>query len=1002
MLFKNVVDLRAMEEEELLEAELLNAYSGMSDKNSQRGQLSEINESDELNIIDESEKLLREIRKEIEYEETSSEFEDYFSFIWNWLDETAENVVYEDGDNEDITELNKALHVDGYRVDPKDNNHRRSLASSLSDLSINSDVTVERVESWSRTFEKFISDPLGLRCFQEFLKTEFSEENLQFWIACEEFQRINDENKLQESANNIFIEYLSQGAPFLVNVTQQAVELAQEKIKAPTADMFIEAQRQVYQLMKQDSYMRFLKSELYNECLVAEDECRPLPFEDEVDENKKEKTGWSLRKSKSRVDELQDSEKKRSLITFLSKGKSGKTLETPLKERSVSVGSSTEMLWIGNVAQQTNGLATPIKHNEELWDGQNTKITCSFVRVILPDGTSAMIVVEKEKTIRKCLTELCEQKSMTLTTYDVFVGREKQTYDLDSDISLLVDCVIYLERRVLFRFDLPNNRSVGVKANPHKTLADVLEPILCKNGFSIGDYTIHVLNTKASVALNINISAVENKRLITRPLPRKSEKSPNVSSKPPFAERASFRRFRGSSFRDDKRGHSRGDEPMDRGRKGSINETRTGDKEKLSRKLSNEMKHLLLGRSKSAEDDGTQALLNVLQKSQIGRIDDQRGMIPKNLELPDFLKTTASPVPPITSITKAQTKVDFHGNLLPEINNPRDKLHYPSSPLIFDADFGEPKSPNQLSEDSSFKTNTLQTGLPSVCSVRSWRDIPSPEKHQFVEICDEKVDISNCLTGKLSKSDSVLLKSNINDMSKQHDQSVSSLGRDKKLREQMGNNAPLLSTRDTELAECTDSLISNKLCSWRCENDSFRSTTNSNSLSRSLSPNLTFIEREAQCSPDSGLYNSCSVELTIPRTPMYRSSLDLEYMHLYQKDRPRPIQQQDQIELLRGLAVEGYDVIQPLDRQPEEVIISNVPKSQSSHFDQSFPNYTSPKTLDKSVVYPARTSSPFNIIRQELFIDDASSPPGSVDSSRKLGEYGSTIVDQKQERITFV
>lgn len=33
----------------------------------------------------------------------------------------------------------------------------------------------------------------------------------------------------------------------------------------------------------------------------------------------------------------------------------------------MSVGSSTEMLWIGNVAQQTNGLATPIKHNEEVY-----------------------------------------------------------------------------------------------------------------------------------------------------------------------------------------------------------------------------------------------------------------------------------------------------------------------------------------------------------------------------------------------------------------------------------------------------------------------------------------------------------------------------------------------------------------------------------------------------------------------------------------------------------
>ena len=39
---------------------------------------------------------------------------------------------------------------------------------------------------------------------------------------------------------------------------------------------------QVYQLMKHDSYMRFLKSDLYHECLLAEDDERPLPFEDEV------------------------------------------------------------------------------------------------------------------------------------------------------------------------------------------------------------------------------------------------------------------------------------------------------------------------------------------------------------------------------------------------------------------------------------------------------------------------------------------------------------------------------------------------------------------------------------------------------------------------------------------------------------------------------------------------------------------------------------------------
>uniref|UniRef100_A0A5F8GPW7 RGS domain-containing protein n=1 Tax=Monodelphis domestica TaxID=13616 RepID=A0A5F8GPW7_MONDO len=44
--------------------------------------------------------------------------------------------------------------------------------------------------SWALSFERLLQDPLGLAYFTEFLKKEFSAENLSFWKACEQFQQI--------------------------------------------------------------------------------------------------------------------------------------------------------------------------------------------------------------------------------------------------------------------------------------------------------------------------------------------------------------------------------------------------------------------------------------------------------------------------------------------------------------------------------------------------------------------------------------------------------------------------------------------------------------------------------------------------------------------------------------------------------------------------------------------------------------------------------------------
>ena len=69
-----------------------------------------------------------------------------------------------------------------------------------------------------------------------------------------------------------------------------------------------------------------------------------------------------------------------------------------------------------------------------------------------------------------------------------------QLASLDEEVSNLKDSVIFLEKRTSFRFELPNGRSVGIKANPSKSCFQVLEPVMKKNGFDIGDYSIHFVS----------------------------------------------------------------------------------------------------------------------------------------------------------------------------------------------------------------------------------------------------------------------------------------------------------------------------------------------------------------------------------------------------------------------------------------------------------------------------------------------------------------------------
>ncbi|XP_039929222.1 regulator of G-protein signaling 18 [Hirundo rustica] len=124
-------------------------------------------------------------------------------------------------------------------------------------------VSPEEAVEWGESFNKLLSEKAGLDTFTKFLKTEFSEENIEFWIACEDYKKSKSAHELLPKAKTIFETFIQKDAPKEVNLDFHIKELTRQGMGQPLRGTFDAAQSRVYRLMEQDSYPRFLSSALY-------------------------------------------------------------------------------------------------------------------------------------------------------------------------------------------------------------------------------------------------------------------------------------------------------------------------------------------------------------------------------------------------------------------------------------------------------------------------------------------------------------------------------------------------------------------------------------------------------------------------------------------------------------------------------------------------------------------------------------------------------------------
>ena len=138
-----------------------------------------------------------------------------------------------------------------------------------------------------------------LIAIQAFLREEFSEENSIFWQKCEQYRKSTDASRRKQLARLIYVDHVAESGADQVNIDSEVRQSVERRLATAPVNLFDDAQRQVYLLMKYDPYPRYLKSHR-NAAAVG---LLPLAFDELVcesedcavdDGDEKERRRWSL------------------------------------------------------------------------------------------------------------------------------------------------------------------------------------------------------------------------------------------------------------------------------------------------------------------------------------------------------------------------------------------------------------------------------------------------------------------------------------------------------------------------------------------------------------------------------------------------------------------------------------------------------------------------------------------------------------------------------------
>ncbi|XP_072226940.1 uncharacterized protein [Leuresthes tenuis] len=124
-------------------------------------------------------------------------------------------------------------------------------------------ISRDELEKWAESLNALLASQTGVSVFGTFLRSEFSEENLQFYLACEQYSHSSNNFSLQRRAKDICTTYIEPGSPREVNLDSKTRDLTIQLLQAPSHTSLLHAQKRIFSLLDTDCYPRFLQSNIY-------------------------------------------------------------------------------------------------------------------------------------------------------------------------------------------------------------------------------------------------------------------------------------------------------------------------------------------------------------------------------------------------------------------------------------------------------------------------------------------------------------------------------------------------------------------------------------------------------------------------------------------------------------------------------------------------------------------------------------------------------------------
>ncbi|CAN9514935.1 unnamed protein product [Ophioblennius macclurei] len=503
------------------------------------------------------------------------------------------------------------------------------------------------VLSWAVSFEKLLEDPCGVRYFTAFLKSEVSAENILFWQACEKFRKIPATSlaELKAAARTIYNTYLSDSAIYSVNIDDTA-KTEEKDLERPTPDMFSKAQAQIFKLMKMDSYMRFVRSPLYQSCTLASVEGKLLP-QLSLETNRtgswdnvaSRSSSFGPMKKKSESNSLPSgksaSDKQRQKRGSWGDGSNAqgsvfrKELHMPIK--------STSSVELGALYSNVeNGRSSPRTPDSAGGGGSRLGVEGGYCCVYLPDGSASLAPTRTGQPIKDMLASLCEKRGFPLKDVVIYLRGKDKPLSLDQDCSVLRDQQVSLELRVTFALEIAfTGKTVGIMAKSSKSLQDALSAVMLKHHLKPQEAFVTMVGSDEPVNMSSAVFRLANKTLRLDRAKGKDQTNTLKASGPSVDTQAGA---------------------VTAGLEARPSLKTEGPKTRPS---------------KNRDMDG---FLDMLTRAQGCRVDDQRGLLTKEqLEIPSFLQLPSDqrqePHDPGTSGSSADDSKAEAQDKTPETSN---------------------------------------------------------------------------------------------------------------------------------------------------------------------------------------------------------------------------------------------------------------------------------------------------------------------------------------------